>query len=133
MVVKEGPELGLGTFRFDPQAYAHEIAQAIDRVNHMWPARSVAEKLQAIVLPGAYRQGQDYGSWIRGYPAIRAPEERPDVVEISYYARDQTGQRYAMHETAIRSPTRSTTLNPTEDKSCRSCDPTTDVRQSAAR
>nr|BFE75480.1 hypothetical protein GCM10020092_087810 [Actinoplanes digitatis] len=49
-----------------------------------------------MLLPGSYQQGQDYGSWIRGYPTIRAPRDRPDVVEIGYYARDPTGQRYTM-------------------------------------
>lgn len=52
-VLKEGAELGLGTFRFDPLTYAQEIAQATERANRMWPARSVAENFQAMLLPGA--------------------------------------------------------------------------------
>ncbi|GAA3940002.1 hypothetical protein [Actinoplanes auranticolor] len=93
-VLKEEPEIGLGTFRFDPQTYTHEIARAIERANRMWSARSVAENLQAVL----WREGwdQDGGAWIRKFSAIRAPEERPDVVELSYYARDLSGQQYAM-------------------------------------
>ncbi|MEU8181716.1 hypothetical protein AB0B85_11255 [Micromonospora sp. NPDC049044] len=93
-VHKEGPELGLGSFRFDSHAYAEELAQATERTTRTWPARLVAENLQATL----WREGwdQDGGAWIRGYVAIRAPEDRPDVVEISYYARDLSGQRYAL-------------------------------------
>lgn len=93
-VHKEGPEIGLDTFRFDPQAYAHELSQATGRAGRMWPARRVAENIQAVLWRGGY--GQDGGAWIRSYVAIRVPEERPDMVEISYYARDRSGQRFAL-------------------------------------
>ncbi|MGC4758431.1 hypothetical protein [Micromonospora trifolii] len=98
-VYKEGPELGLGSFRFDSYAYAEEIAQATKRATRTWPARLVAEKLEATL----WREGwdQDGGAWIRRYVAIRAPEDRPDVVEISYYARDLSGQRYALRGTYV--------------------------------
>ncbi|MGC4814715.1 hypothetical protein ACLQ29_29650 [Micromonospora sp. DT228] len=93
-VLKEGPEIGLGDFRFDLHAYAEEIARATERANRMWPARSVAESLQATVWCDGW--GQDGGAWIRSYVAIRAPEDRPDVVEIGYYARALSGERYAL-------------------------------------
>ncbi|MGC4748530.1 hypothetical protein ACLQ28_23190 [Micromonospora sp. DT201] len=93
-VVKEGPEIELGIFRFDSNAYAEEIAQATERATRSWPARSVAENLQATLWREGW--GQDGGAWIRRYVAIRAPEDRPDVVEISYYARDLSGLRYAL-------------------------------------
>jgi hypothetical protein len=38
----------------------------------------------------------DGGTWIRRCIGVRAPEERPDVVEVSYSARDMSGRRYAM-------------------------------------
>ncbi|RAO35925.1 hypothetical protein PSN13_02349 [Micromonospora saelicesensis] len=93
-VQKEGAEIGLGSFRFESHAYAEELAKATERTTRTWPARSVAENLQATL----WREGwdQDGGAWIRRYVAIRAPEDRPDVVEISYYARDLSGQRYAL-------------------------------------
>ncbi|RZU77742.1 hypothetical protein EV384_6483 [Micromonospora kangleipakensis] len=93
-VLKEGPEVGLETFRFDAQAYAAEMARATARSSRVWPARSVAEALQAVLWREGY--AQDGGAWIRSYVAIRAPEERPDVVEISYYARDLSELRHAM-------------------------------------
>ncbi|WP_446219391.1 hypothetical protein [Micromonospora sp. IBHARD004] len=93
-VLKEGPDSGLGIFRFDAQAYASEMTLATARASRMWPARSVAEFLQAVLWREGY--GQDGGAWIRSYLAIRAPEERPDVVEVSYHARDLSGLRYAM-------------------------------------
>ncbi|GGO16889.1 hypothetical protein [Micromonospora parathelypteridis] len=90
----EGPEIGLGIFRFDSHAYAEEIAQATGRATRTWPARLVAEALEASL----WREGwdQDGGAWVRRYVAIRAPEDRPDVVEIRYYARDLSGLRYAL-------------------------------------
>ncbi|WP_435206981.1 hypothetical protein [Micromonospora sp. bgisy143] len=93
-VLKEEPEIGLGIFRFDPQAYAQELARATERAGRMWPARSVAENLQAVLWREGY--GQDGGVWIRNYVAIRAPQDRPDVVEMGYYARDRSGVRYAL-------------------------------------
>ncbi|MEU7876572.1 hypothetical protein [Dactylosporangium sp. NPDC049140] len=93
-VVKEGPDVGLSTFRFDARAYASELARATAQADRMWPARSVAELLEAMLWRDGY--DQDGGTWVRRYTAIRAPEERPDVVEISYYARDMSGLRYAM-------------------------------------
>lgn len=93
-VLKEWPEIGLGMFRFDLRSYGHEIAQATGRTGRMWLARSVAENLQSMLWREGY--GQDGGAWVRGYVAIRAPEERPEVVEISYYARDRSGQRFAL-------------------------------------
>jgi hypothetical protein len=95
----EGPQIGLETFRFDAQAYASEVARARARASRMWPARLVAEKLEAVLRREEYEQ--DGGAWIRKYGAIRAPEESPDVVEISYYARDLSGQRYAMPGTYV--------------------------------
>jgi hypothetical protein len=82
-----GRELGtgLGTFRFDARAYAAELDRATARANRTWPARSVAENLRAVLWRDGYHQ--DGGAWIRGYVAIRAPEERQDVVEIGYQAR----------------------------------------------
>lgn len=93
-VIKEGSETGLGTFRFDSQAYADELAQATVRAGRRWPARLVAEYLQAVLWREGH--GQDCGAWVREYAAIRAPAEQPDVVEISYYARDHSRQRYAL-------------------------------------
>ncbi|TYB38301.1 hypothetical protein FXF50_11695 [Micromonospora sp. AP08] len=93
-VLKEGPEIGLGIFRFDRQAYTHGIAQATGRASRMWPARAVAENLQSVLWGEGY--GQDGGAWIRTYVAIRAPEDRTDVVEVSYCARDRSGSRYAL-------------------------------------
>ncbi|MEU8330076.1 hypothetical protein [Micromonospora sp. NPDC048839] len=93
-VLREGPEVGLSDFRFDSRAYAEEITGATERTTRTWPARSVAENLQATL----WREGwkQDGGALIRSYDAIRAPEDRPDVVEIGYYARDLSGARYAL-------------------------------------
>jgi hypothetical protein len=42
------------------------------------------------------RHDEDGGRWIRSCFGVRAPAERPDVVEVSYYARDMNGLRYAM-------------------------------------
>jgi hypothetical protein len=98
-VLKEGPEVGLEIFRFDAQAYASEVARAMARASRMWPARSVAETLQAVLWREGY--GQDGGTWIRSYVAIRAPEESPDVVEISYHARDLSGLRNAVPGTYV--------------------------------
>ncbi|SCL30060.1 hypothetical protein GA0070624_4002 [Micromonospora rhizosphaerae] len=98
-VIKKGPEVGLGIFRFDAQAYASEISRANARASRMWPARSVAKNLQAVLWREGY--GQDGGAWIRSYVAIRAPEERPEMVEISYYALDLSGLRYAMPGTYV--------------------------------
>jgi hypothetical protein len=89
--LKEGPHTGLETFRFDAQAYASELARATAQADKQWPARSVAENLRAVLWREGY--SQDGGVWIRSYMAIRAPEDRPDVVEVSYQARDQSGQR----------------------------------------
>ncbi|MEV4822950.1 hypothetical protein [Micromonospora sp. NPDC049274] len=93
-VHKKGPEVGLGSFRFDSYSYAEEIAQVAERAARTWPARSVAENLQATLCREGW--GQDGGAWIRRYVAIRAPHDRPDVVEISYYARDLSGLRYEL-------------------------------------
>ncbi|SBT37254.1 hypothetical protein [Micromonospora auratinigra] len=93
-VLRARPEIGLGIFRFDPQAYARELARATGRANRGWPARWVAEDLRAVLWREGF--GQDGGPWIRSYVAIRAPEERPDLVEVSYYARDRSGQRFAL-------------------------------------
>ena len=90
-VVKEGPDVGLSAFRFDVRAYASELARAAVQADRRWPARAVAELLEVRV-----RQDEDDGRWIRRLMSIRAPEERPNVVEVSYYARDLSGLRYAM-------------------------------------
>jgi hypothetical protein len=90
-VTKEGPDVGLGTFHFDARAYASELARATARADRRWPARTVAELLQ-----DKLRREPDGDTWIRGNAAVRAPEDRPEVVEISYYARDTSGLRYAM-------------------------------------
>ncbi|MGY0003915.1 hypothetical protein [Micromonospora sp. I033] len=93
-VLKEGPEIGLGTSRFDTQAFVSELARATARASRVWPARSVAENLQALLWREGY--GQDGGAWIRSYVAVRAPEDRADVIEISYHARDVSGGGYAL-------------------------------------
>jgi hypothetical protein len=90
-VVKQGPEVGLSTFRFDARAYASEIARATAEADRMWPARAVAELLETML-----RGGQDGGAWIRSYTTIRAPVEQPDLVEVGYYARDLSGLRHAL-------------------------------------
>ncbi|MFF5081729.1 hypothetical protein ACFY36_32160 [Actinoplanes sp. NPDC000266] len=90
-VVGEGPDIRLSPFRFDAVAYASELARAAAHADRKWPARAVAELLEAET------RHDDYDSrWIRRCFTVRAPEDRPDVVEVGYYARDPSGRRYAM-------------------------------------
>jgi hypothetical protein len=56
-----------------------------------WPARVVAELLKLML-----RDDEDGGRWIRRCFGVRTPQERPDVVKVSFYARDASGLRYAM-------------------------------------
>jgi hypothetical protein len=89
-VVKDGSDVGLSAFRFDAQAYAAELVRAAAHADRRWPARAVAELLAVMV------RNEDGGRWIRDCFGVRAPQERPDVVEVSFYARDVGGVRYAM-------------------------------------
>jgi hypothetical protein len=90
-VVKEGPDVGLDAFRFDARVYGSEVARAAVQADRMWPARAVAELLKMMV-----RHDEDGGTWIRSCFGVRALEERPDVVEVSYYAQDMSGLRHSM-------------------------------------
>ncbi|MFE9747813.1 hypothetical protein ACFYOT_23150 [Saccharothrix saharensis] len=88
------PARRLGDFRFDAAAYASELARATARADRSWPARSVAEHLRAVLWRDGY--GQDGGTWVHDYAAIRAPEDDPDVVVVGYRARDVDGPRRAL-------------------------------------
>jgi hypothetical protein len=89
-VVKDGADVGLGAFRFDAKAYAADLVRAAVDADRRWPARVVAESLKLMV-----RDDEDGGRWIRRCFGVRAPQERPDVVEVRFYARDMSGLRYA--------------------------------------
>jgi hypothetical protein len=75
------------------------VAGATVLAGRMWPGRTVVEALWAVLRPAGY--GQDRGAWIREYGRLRAFEERPDTVEVSYSARDLSGHRYAMPGTYV--------------------------------
>ncbi|SNY47080.1 hypothetical protein [Paractinoplanes atraurantiacus] len=90
-LVKNGQDVGLPTFRFDAGAYASELTRAQARTDRKWPARSVAERLTLML-----RDNETGTMWIRRVTGVHAPENRPAVIEVSYYARDMSGLRYAM-------------------------------------
>jgi hypothetical protein len=99
--LKAGAAVGLGTFRFEAADYGAELARATVVAGRQWPARLVAERLRETLID--QRTKPLIGSWIHGYISVRAPTERPDSVEVRYYARDPGGTRMALPGSYIAS------------------------------